>query len=49
VYVILKDGLQRIHEALSCDQMSARWPTESKLQLLSHRIGGLPVLAEVHC
>ncbi|KAJ3569212.1 hypothetical protein NP233_g5210 [Leucocoprinus birnbaumii] len=49
VYRILKDGLQKIRNktswTLSRNQPQAQWPVESKLQRLSLRVGGLPVLA----
>jgi hypothetical protein len=46
VYRILKDGLQNVHETLRCGLSGVQWPTEARLQQLSQRVGGLPVLAD---
>ncbi|KXN92496.1 Cytokinesis protein sepH [Leucoagaricus sp. SymC.cos] len=46
VYLILKDGLQKIHdEATSYRSSQISWPAERKVQELSNRAGGLPVFA----
>ncbi|KAF5362558.1 hypothetical protein D9756_002122 [Leucocoprinus leucothites] len=50
VYRILKDGLQQIRDKTCWDlspssSQRIQWPTESKLQRLSTKIGGLPVFA----
>jgi hypothetical protein len=40
VYCILKAGLQEIHDTFACGQLGSRWPTETRLQQLSRKIGG---------
>ncbi|KAJ3576547.1 hypothetical protein NP233_g360 [Leucocoprinus birnbaumii] len=49
VYCILRDGLQGVYNDtcwnLTSGASNSRWPTESKLQRLSSRVGGLPILA----